>query len=83
MLNITPLERAVAGARRVGAEIAVDNTFATPILQSPIAFGVDYVIHSTTKYVAGHSDVVGGALIAREESKIGQKSKPAEKDDDA
>lgn len=69
LLNITPLERAVAGARKVGAEVAVDNTFATPILQSPISFGVDYVIHSTTKYVAGHSDVVGGALIAREESK--------------
>ena len=69
LLNITPLERAVAGARKVGAEVAVDNTFATPILQSPISFGVDYVIHSTTKYVAGHSDVVGGALIARAESK--------------
>lgn len=69
MLNITPLDRAVAGARKVGAEIAVDNTFATPILQSPISFGVDYVIHSTTKYVAGHSDVVGGALIARDEAK--------------
>ena len=69
LLNITPLERAVAGARKVGAEVAVDNTFATPILQSPIAFGVDYVIHSTTKYVAGHSDVVGGALIARDEAK--------------
>lgn len=69
MLNITPLERAVAGARKVGAEVAVDNTFATPILQSPISFGVDYVIHSTTKYVAGHSDVVGGALIARDEAK--------------
>ncbi|MCH2101072.1 MAG: PLP-dependent transferase [Planctomycetes bacterium] len=69
LLNITPLERAVAGARKVGAEIAVDNTFATPILQNPISFGVDYVIHSTTKYVAGHSDVVGGALIARSESK--------------
>lgn len=69
LLNITPLERAVAGARKVGAEVAVDNTFATPILQSPISFGVDYVIHSTTKYVAGHSDVVGGALIARDEAK--------------
>lgn len=69
LLNITPLARAVAGARKVGAEVAVDNTFATPMLQNPLAFGVDYVIHSTTKYVSGHSDVVGGALIAREESK--------------
>jgi len=69
LLNITPLERAVAGARKVGAEVCVDNTFATPILQSPIEYGVDYVIHSTTKYVAGHSDVVGGALIARDEAR--------------
>lgn len=69
MLNITPLERAVKGARKVGAEVLVDNTFATPVLQNPIEFGVDYVIHSTTKYVSGHSDVVGGALIARDEAR--------------
>ncbi len=69
MLNVTCLESAVAAARKVGAEVVVDNTFATPFLQSPFDYGVDYIIHSTTKYIAGHSDVVGGALIAREESK--------------
>ena len=68
MLNITCLESAVAAAKKVGAEVAVDNTFATPYLQSPLQFGADYVIHSTTKYIAGHSDVVGGALIAGSES---------------
>jgi len=66
LLRITDLERAVAAARRVGAEVAVDNTFATPALQNPFRFGADFVIHSTTKYVGGHSDVVGGALVIRE-----------------
>jgi cystathionine gamma-lyase len=66
LLRLTPLDAAVAAARKVGAEVAVDNTFATPALQNPLAFGCDYVIHSTTKYVAGHSDVVGGALVVRD-----------------
>ncbi len=68
LLTITSLEQAVAGARRVGAEVAVDNTFASPALQRPIEFGADYVIHSTTKYIAGHSDVVGGAVVVRDEA---------------
>ncbi len=66
LLKLTPLAAAVKAARAVGAEVAVDNTFATPALQNPIAFGCDYVLHSTTKYVSGHSDVVGGALILRD-----------------
>ena len=69
LLRITDLKAAVAGARRVGAEVCVDNTFATPVLQRPLDFGVDYVVHSTTKYIGGHSDVVGGALLAREEAR--------------
>jgi cystathionine gamma-lyase len=69
LLKLVPLETAIAAARRVGAEVTVDNTFATPALQKPLALGADYVIHSTTKYVGGHSDVVGGALIARDEAK--------------
>ena len=67
LLKLVPLEIAIAAAHRVGAEVAVDNTFATPALQQPLKMGADYVIHSTTKYIAGHSDVVGGALIVREE----------------
>src|SRR3712207_1226151 len=47
--------------------LAVDNTFASPYLQQPIAHGADVVVHSTTKYLGGHSDVVGGALIAANE----------------
>jgi cystathionine beta-lyase/cystathionine gamma-synthase len=48
-----------------GLLIVVDNTFATPVLQRPIELGADYVVHSTTKYLGGHSDVIGGAVIAR------------------
>lgn len=53
-------------AHRAGAKLAVDNTFATPALQVPIQLGADYVIHSTTKYIGGHSDVIGGAVIVKD-----------------
>jgi cystathionine gamma-lyase len=59
--------RAIAGiAHEVGALLVVDNTFATPINQRPLDLGADVVIHSTTKYLNGHSDVIGGALIAKD-----------------
>jgi len=51
-------------AKQCGALVAADNTFLSPALQNPIKFGVDIVVHSTTKYINGHSDVVGGAVIA-------------------
>ena len=51
-------------AKAAGAAVAVDNTFLSPALQQPIALGADFVIHSTTKYLNGHSDIVGGAVIA-------------------
>jgi cystathionine gamma-synthase len=51
-------------ARAAGARVAVDNTFLSPALQQPIPLGADYVVHSTTKYINGHSDVVGGAVVA-------------------
>jgi cystathionine gamma-synthase len=55
---------AIAGiAHEVGALLVVDNTFASPYLQNPLALGADVVVHSTTKYIGGHSDVVGGALV--------------------
>src|SRR5205085_12407516 len=50
-------------ARDAGALLVVDNTFASPYLQQPLALGADVVVHSTTKYVGGHSDVIGGALV--------------------
>src|SRR5437870_4866144 len=59
---------AIAGlAHRRGAQLAVDNTFASPYLQQPLALGADIVVHSTTKYLGGHSDVVGGAVIGGRE----------------
>jgi cystathionine gamma-synthase len=54
-------------ARKRGALVAVDNTFATPVYQRPLELGADAVVHSTTKYLGGHSDVVGGAVVVRDE----------------
>ncbi len=57
-------------AKAAGAKVAVDNTFLSPALQRPISLGADYVIHSTTKYLNGHSDVVGGAVIAADPADV-------------
>ena len=59
-------------AKTAGARVAVDNTFLSPALQKPIAFGADYVVHSTTKYLNGHSDVVGGAVVAAKKEDVEQ-----------
>ena len=64
LLRITDLRFVIEAAHAVGALTVVDNTFLSPALQQPIAFGADLVVHSTTKYINGHSDVVGGAVIA-------------------
>lgn len=63
LLNITDLAGAAQLARDLGARLVVDNTFASPYLQQPLALGADIVVHSTTKYLGGHSDVIGGALV--------------------
>lgn len=63
MMRLCDLAAAGEIARRAGALFAVDNTFATPFFQRPIAYGADVVLHSTTKYLNGHSDMVGGVLI--------------------
>ncbi len=60
MLNIIDIQKAAEAAHAVGAILVVDNTFATPYLQRPLELGADIVVHSTTKYLGGHSDVVGG-----------------------
>jgi cystathionine gamma-synthase len=65
LLRITDLRFVIDAAHKAGAITVVDNTFLSPALQRPIEFGADLVIHSTTKYINGHSDVVGGAVIAR------------------
>jgi cystathionine gamma-synthase len=66
LLRITDLRFVIDAAHKAGAKVVVDNTFLSPALQQPIAFGADVVLHSTTKYINGHSDVVGGAVIARD-----------------
>lgn len=66
LLRITDLRATIDAAHAVGALVVVDNTFLSPALQQPIAYGADVVLHSTTKYINGHSDVVGGAVIARD-----------------
>jgi cystathionine gamma-synthase len=65
LLRITDLRFVAEAAHRVGALVVADNTFLSPALQTPIALGADLVVHSTTKYINGHSDVVGGAVIAK------------------
>jgi cystathionine gamma-synthase len=64
LLRITDLRFVIDAAHRAGALALVDNTFLSPALQQPIRLGADLVLHSTTKYINGHSDVVGGAVIA-------------------
>ncbi|MDY0815691.1 cystathionine gamma-synthase [Kitasatospora purpeofusca] len=66
LLGITDLAALAEIAHGAGALLVVDNTFASPYLQQPIALGADVVVHSTTKYMGGHSDVVGGALVIAE-----------------
>jgi cystathionine gamma-synthase len=66
LLNIGEIEALAAVAHDAGALLVVDNTFASPYLQQPLTLGADVVVHSTTKYCGGHSDVVGGALVVRD-----------------
>lgn len=63
LLGVSDVAALAGVARDAGALLVVDNTFATPYLQQPLALGADVVVHSTTKYIGGHSDVVGGALV--------------------
>jgi len=68
LLKVTDIAACSAIARRAGIRTVVDNTFATPVLQQPIALGADIVLHSTTKYINGHSDALGGAVITDDEA---------------
>ncbi|KAA8831031.1 cystathionine gamma-synthase [Bifidobacterium tissieri] len=67
MLRITDVEAVAALAHEHGTRIVVDNTFASPVLQHPLELGADAVVYSTTKYIGGHSDVVGGAIVLNDE----------------
>jgi cystathionine gamma-synthase len=66
LMRITDIAAVARASHAVGALVAVDNTFLSPALQRPLALGADIVVHSTTKYINGHSDVVGGAVIAKD-----------------
>jgi cystathionine beta-lyase/cystathionine gamma-synthase len=70
LMRLTDLAAVADLSHRHGARLAVDNTFASPCLQQPIAFGADLVIHSTTKYLNGHSDSVGGVVIAARDEDV-------------
>jgi cystathionine gamma-lyase/cystathionine beta-lyase/cystathionine gamma-lyase/homocysteine desulfhydrase len=70
LMRLTDLAAAAALSHRHGARLAVDNTFASPCLQQPIAFGADLVVHSTTKYLNGHSDSVGGVVVATRDEDV-------------
>ncbi|MGH3066132.1 MAG: PLP-dependent transferase, partial [Gaiellaceae bacterium] len=67
LLNIVDLRAASEAAHAAGALVVVDNTFATPYLQQPLALGADLSLHSTTKYIGGHSDVVGGFVATNDD----------------
>lgn len=70
LLSITDLTHAVAAARSAGALVACDNTFATPVCQRPLELGADIVVHSGTKYLGGHSDVLSGVVVVRDDAAL-------------
>jgi len=72
MLKLLDLRAASAITKQRGVKLVVDNTFATPMLQRPLALGADVVVHSTTKYLNGHSDVVGGAVLTSDDELAAQ-----------
>ncbi|MFC5502869.1 cystathionine gamma-synthase [Lysinimonas soli] len=72
LMKITDIAAVVEIAHAVGAIVVVDNTFASPYLQQPLSLGADVVVHSTTKYLGGHSDVLGGAVIVRNDTMVGE-----------
>jgi cystathionine gamma-synthase len=68
LLRLVDIEKVTKACHQVGALVAVDNTFLSPLLQQPLTLGADIVFHSTTKYINGHSDVVGGVLVTKEQA---------------
>jgi cystathionine gamma-synthase len=70
LMRVVDIAALSAKARDAGAAVAVDNTFLSPAIQQPIALGADYVVHSTTKYLNGHSDVIGGAVVVADPARV-------------
>jgi cystathionine gamma-synthase len=81
LMKITDLAGIAALARAAGPNVMTvcDGTFATPILQRPLEYGIDMVAHSTTKYISGHSDVVGGALITKHDNYLFERARKSQK----
>ena len=80
LLHIIDIRAIVAIAKKAGALVACDNTWATPLLQLPLQLGVDVVMHSVTKYLSGHTDVLSGALIFREAGPLVEKVRGIQRD---
>ena len=70
LMRVVDLKSIIDLSHEAGAKVAVDNTFLSPALQNPIALGADYVVHSTTKYINGQSDVIGGAIVVSDPAEI-------------
>jgi cystathionine gamma-synthase len=73
LIEVVPISPVAEVAREVGALLACENTFATPVLQRPLDLGADLVVHSLTKYLSGHSDSMGGAVVLKREDGFGQR----------
>ncbi|MCA8930416.1 MAG: PLP-dependent transferase, partial [Alphaproteobacteria bacterium] len=70
LMRVVDIAALSAKAKEAGAAVAVDNTFLSPAIQKPLSLGADYVLHSTTKYLNGHSDVIGGAVVAADRADV-------------
>ncbi|MBM3740142.1 MAG: aminotransferase class V-fold PLP-dependent enzyme [Acidobacteria bacterium] len=79
LLKITPLAAIAEVARKANAITVCDSTFGTPVLQHPLDLGIDMVVHSTTKYIGGHSDVVGGVLITRHQNYLFERARKSQR----
>ncbi|MGQ0816309.1 MAG: trans-sulfuration enzyme family protein [Gemmatimonadota bacterium] len=80
LIRVTDIRAVCDSAQAAGARVACDNTWATPLLQRPLELGADYAMHATTKYLGGHSDVMGGAVIARENDAYFERVRAIQKD---
>ena len=79
LLKIINLKKISEASHQISAIVVCDNTWATPVLQSPFNFGIDLVMHATTKYIGGHSDILGGAVVSKKNDELFQKIKEIQK----
>ena len=80
LINVSDIAAVAEIAHEAGARVACDNTWCTPVLQRPLELGADFVIYSTTKYLGGHSDVIGGVVITRASDETAEKLRAVQKD---